>query len=142
MDKAARVVYLLASGVLLVAILVQAYLAGAVYVARELSSSYHVDLGHSLPLPIIVLIVSAYLGRLPGRMKWLTWALFGTYFVQVYVLMWLLRQSAPAVAALHPVLALLLFALSAWLALRAWRLLREGQPSSGSRPQGSPSAAG
>lgn len=34
--------------------------------------------------------------------------------------------SAPLVAALHPVLAILLFGIAGFLAMRAWQLVREG----------------
>ena len=54
-------------------------------------------------------------------MKRLTWLLFGAYFLQADVVIFL-RFQAPGIAALHPVLALVDFALGVSLARRAWPL--------------------
>jgi hypothetical protein len=70
------------------------------------------------------MLVSAYLGRLPGKEKRLTWLLFAVYIIQADVVIFL-RQDAPLVSALHPVLALVDFALALTLARQAWSLARQ-----------------
>jgi len=70
------------------------------------------------------MLLSAYLGRLPAAMKWLTWLLFGVYILRADVIIFM-RGSAHLVAAFHPVLALVDFALGLTLALRAWSLVRQ-----------------
>jgi hypothetical protein len=119
-----RIVYLVVSWLFVVGVLAQVFLAGMVVVARQAGWDGHISLGHTLGLPILLMILSAYLGRIPTAMKWLTWLLFGVYVLQADVIIFM-RDSAPLVAAFHPVLALVDFALGLTLALRAWSLVRQ-----------------
>jgi hypothetical protein len=69
------------------------------------------------------MLVSAYLGHLPRKMKWLTWSLFAVYVVQADVLIFL-RTSLPVASAFHPVLALVDAVLAGILVYQAWNLVR------------------
>jgi len=69
MVKVSRSVYLGASSLFLIGVTLQVFLAGMVVVAMQMGWSNHRDLGHSLALPLIVMLISAYLGRLPRQMK-------------------------------------------------------------------------
>ena len=82
------------------------------------------SLGHLLALPLLLMLVSMYLGRLPGPIKRLTWLLFGVYALQADVLIFL-RFTAPVLSAFHPVMALADFALGLALARRAWPVARQ-----------------
>jgi hypothetical protein len=126
MLKISRIVYLCASGLFLTGVTLQVFLAGMVVVALQMGWGNHHDLGHSLALPLLVMLVGAYLGRLPRRMKWLTWFLFLVYVTQADVLIFL-RNSAPVASAFHPVLALVDVLLAAMLVYQAWGLVREEQ---------------
>jgi hypothetical protein len=121
--KSFRIVYLVVSWLFVVGVLAEVFLAGMVVVARQMGWDWHVNLGHALSLPLLLMILSAYLGRLPSAMKWMTWSLFGVYFVQADVIIFM-YDSLPLVSAFHPVLALVDFALGLTLALRAWSLIR------------------
>ena len=88
--------------------------------------SNHRDLGHSLALPLLVMLIIAYLGRLPQGMKWLTWLLFAVYVIQADVLIFM-HTSLPVASAFHPVLALANCVLAVILVYQAWGLVREGQ---------------
>ena len=110
MIKISRFIYLVAAWLFMVGVVTQVFLAGMVVVAGRMSWSNHIGLGHFLSAPLLVMLVSQYLGRLPGRMKRLTWLLFGVYILQADVLIFL-RLQAPLVSAFHPVLALVDFAL-------------------------------
>jgi hypothetical protein len=138
--KTWRKLYLLASGLFLAGVVAQVFLAGMVVVSGRMGWALHKDLGHSLGLPLLAMLLGVYLGRMPARMKRLTWLLFGTYLLQADVLL-LLRASAPLAAAFHPVLALLDFALGAYLAAEAWTLARAPLPASSLRPAGEPTPA-
>lgn len=116
MRRFARVVYALLTGLFTIGVLVQVFLAGLVVVARVTNWEGHVALGHGLGLPLILMLVSMYLGRLPRRIKRTTWILFGVYVFQADFVIFL-RDSVPYAAAIHPVLALVDFALG-------WSLLR------------------
>jgi len=95
-----------------------------VVVAGKMGWSSHGDLGHSLGLPLIFMLITAYIGRLPGSMKRLTRLLLGVYILQADVFIFM-RDSAPAISALHPVMALIDFALELTLAVKAWSLIKQ-----------------
>jgi hypothetical protein len=126
MVKVSRFVYLGAAWLFLVGIVTQVFLAGMVVVALRMGWEYHGELGHWLAGPLVFMLVSQYPGRLPRQMKWLTWLLFGVYVLQADVIIFL-RFQAPIVSALHPVLALVDFALGLTLARRAWPLTSQAQ---------------
>ena len=123
MVKISRIVYLAASSLFLFGVAVQVFLAGMVVVAFQMGWSNHRDLGHTLALPLLVMLVSAYLGHLPQKMKWLTWSLFAVYVIQADVLIFM-RSSLPVASAFHPVLALLDAVLAGVLVSQAWNLVR------------------
>ena len=129
MAKISRVIYLVASSLFLVGVFLQVFLAGMVVVALQMGWSYHRDLGHSLALPLLVMLITAYLGRLPQAMKWITWLLFVVYIIQADVLIFM-RISLPVAAAFHPVLALVDCVLAVYLTYQAWELVRAGQKES------------
>jgi mercuric ion transport protein len=121
MDTVSRKIYLVAAWLFVAGVTVQVFLAGMVVVASQWGWDRHIGLGHALGLPLLVMLVTAYTGRLPRPMKWLTWGLFLVYIVQADVIIFL-RGSAPVLSAFHPVLALIDFALGITLALRAGSL--------------------
>lgn len=118
MVKGSRFVYLVAAWLFVAGVLAQVFLAGMVVVAVRMGWDNHAGLGHTLALPLLVMLVTVYLGRFPGRTKRLTWLLFFVYVIQADVLIFL-RGTLPIVAAFHPVLALVDFALGLKLAAMA-----------------------
>ena len=102
----------------------QVFLAGMVVVAVRMGWNPHITLGHSLGLPLIIMLIFQYLGLLPRNMKLLTWALFANYFIQADVVIFL-RLQAPVISALHPVLALTDAILGFLLVRAAMALVRE-----------------
>jgi mercuric ion transport protein len=124
MIRGSRYVYLGASWLFVLGVVTQVFLAGMVVVARKISWNNHISLGHILAGPLLIMLVSMYLARLPRDTKWLTWLLFINYALQADVLIFL-RVQAPVLSALHPVLALVDFALGVALARRAWGYLRQ-----------------
>jgi hypothetical protein len=125
MVKISRTIYLIAASIFLIGVALQVFLAGMVVVALEMGWSSHRDLGHGLALPLLVMLVSVYLGRMPRRTKWLTWLLFFVYAIQADVLIFL-RSSMPVLSAFHPVLALVDVVLAVMLVNQAWNIVREG----------------
>ena len=124
MTKISRYVYLGAAWLFVIGVLTQVFLAGMVVVARQIGWDYHRGLGHFLAAPLLFMLISMYLGRLPGSTKRLTWLLFGAYVLQADVLIFL-RVQAPLLSAFHPVMALVDFALGWTLARRALPLTRQ-----------------
>jgi hypothetical protein len=134
MTKVSQIIYLASSSLFLIGVSIQVFLAGMVVVALEMGWGSHRDLGHGLALPLLVMLITAYLGRLPRKMKWMTWLLFGVYVVQADVIIFM-RQSLPVVSAFHPVMALVDFALAAFLVYQAWKLVRKAQEEQTASPK-------
>jgi len=133
MVKWTRILYLIVAWLFPVAILIQVFLVGLSLFTGQAYWSTHRDVGHTLAVLPLLLVILAYLGRLPRSEKLLIWLLFGVYLVQAEVFA-AIRDVAPFLAAFHPVLALVLFALSFILALRSPTLVRaEGKAHSTSR---------
>lgn len=131
MIKVSRYIYMAASGLFVAGVITQVFLAGMVVVARQMSWNNHIGLGHTLAGPLLFMLISMYLGRLPRRVKNLTWLLFGVYVLQADVLIFL-DAAAPVAAAFHPVLALVDFALGLALLRAAWVHAR--QPAGQAQP--------
>lgn len=123
--KPARATFAGASWLFLVGVVIQVFLAGLVVVARRMNWEGHIGFGHSLGFPLLVMLTAMYIGKLPAGTKRLTWLLFAVYVLQADVLIFL-RQSAPFLSALHPVLALVEFGLGWALVNQAVRTLRQG----------------
>lgn len=126
--------YLMAVCLFLVGILGQVYLAGLGVLGRQPSWDSHTDLGHSLAGATLLMIVCAYAGRLPRPIKPLTWASFVIYALLADIVIFM-RDSAPKAAALHPVLAVLLFSVITVAGLRAWQFARMPEPASAATPE-------
>jgi hypothetical protein len=122
MTRISRYVYLVFAWLFVIGVTVQVFLVGMSVVAVRMNWESHIGLGHTLSLPLILMLISMYTGRLPRQMKWMTWLLFANYFLQSDVVIFL-RARAPVVSALHPVLALVDFSLGLALAWITWQEL-------------------
>lgn len=132
---ALRTVYRYWAWLLFVGIVVQVGLAGygAFYVANKVDGEgktvdedqfmdgfgAHAGIGYLIVLIGLVLLILALAGRVRGQQLSRTAILFGLLIVQV-LLAWF-GFEVPAIGFFHPVNALLLFALSAWVAMTEWR---------------------
>ncbi len=126
--KASRRIYLIFAWLFVVGVVVQVFFAGMPVVAGRGPWANHVTLGHLLAAPLLAMLIAMYVGKLPGRMKRLTWLLFAVYVLQADVLIFM-RASAPVLSALHPVSALVDFALGLALARQATAIVRVGETS-------------
>jgi hypothetical protein len=122
--KLSRYAYTAVAWLFVVGILTQVFFIGLSLLGRRPSWESHISLGHMLAGAPLLMIILAYVGRLPRPMKPLTWLALVIYILLADVVIFM-RQSAPLVAALHPVLAVLLFGVTGFLAIHAWRLVRE-----------------
>ena len=119
--------HLAATAVFVAAVLFQVFLAGLALFGNG-GFRTHVAFGYSVVWGVILLIpVLAWLGRLPRRDVWLSVGLLALYIPQC-LLPPLARAGGPAfIAALHPVNALLMFALATWLLARGWTRVRSAE---------------
>lgn len=122
-NRISRFVYLVAAWLLCIGILAQVFLVGLSLLGQRPSWDEHIDLGHMLALFALLMLIFAYVGRFPRSMKMLTWLNFGVYFLLADIIIFM-TDSAPYVAALHPVLAVILFSIAVTLAVRIWLMVR------------------
>jgi hypothetical protein len=119
--------YLGLAALFLLAVIAQAFLAGAGIFVAGSWMAWHKAIGHLLssPIPLIplLLLILSFVGRLPRSVKWWSACLLILTMVQPVVLY--LRGVMPLLSALHPVNALLLFALPIVLIGRVRRVMRE-----------------
>jgi mercuric ion transport protein len=123
---AARYAYALLAWLFLGLLVIQVFLAGLGIFAGARNFAAHVDLGYLLHLAPILVLLAAALSR-AGRRHWI-WALALTVAVFFVPVMVYFRQDMPALAALHPVLAMLAFGLAVMVAINSVRALRSPSP--------------
>ncbi len=113
------------------AIVVQVFLAGSAITQLGGSGTFasHIDFGYSIGLLALVLLITALVARAGRNAIAAALGLFVLYVIQT--LLPALRGSFPWASALHPVNALVLFALSFWYARRAWRAAAAAPASAG-----------
>lgn len=104
------------------AIVVQVFLIGAAL--RELGGSGnfsdHINFGYTyVGVAALLVVVTAVIARAGRRAIGISVGLLVLYIVQTSLPY--AKESIPWIAALHPVNALVLFALSIWYARRAWQ---------------------
>ena len=117
---ALRRVHAAAAVLLTVAIVVQVFLAGLALAQLGGSGDFstHIEFGYTwVGLASLVLLVTALLARRRRRDVGICAGLLGLYVLQT--ILPAARGSMPWVAALHPVNAMVMFALAAWYARRA-----------------------
>jgi hypothetical protein len=110
-----------------VSLLIQVFLAGLAVFVDPATFRIHVDFGRiAVGLLTLLLPIVAWLGRLPSFRLAVGVLLF--YLLQTGLPE--VRASYPVVAALHPVLALILF----WLAVRLVSQARRHAPAESTSP--------
>ena len=111
MTRAARWAYVILAWVFLLGLAAQVFVAGLALFAGGENWETHVNLGWIIHLLPILVLLAAWLSR-AGRRHW-QWALALAVVVFVIPLLALFRADTPALAALHPVGAMI----AAWLAI-------------------------
>jgi len=113
-------VHAAAAWLFVAAIVVQVYLAGAAIAQLGGSNDFsaHRQFGYTeVGIAALLVVVTAIVARAGRRAILISLGLLALYIVQT-----ILPNVTGVVAMLHPVNALLLFALAVWYARRAWRV--------------------
>ena len=122
MRPIARTVYLVVAVAFVVGLAAQMFLAGLGVFDSPTAFVTHRDVGYALSFLPILLLILGLVGGLGRRMAILAAVIFGLFLLQsVFVAM---RDSSPAIAALHPVNGFLIVLLAILVAREAW-LARE-----------------
>ena len=123
MVQGARYVYLVLAWLFVAGLVVQVFYAGmGIFGASDFAT--HMSLGWILHLVPLLILAAAALGRV-GRRR-ILWAAALALTVFVVPIVVLSREDAPAIAAFHPVLAVVAFWLAVVVARDATAMRREG----------------
>ena len=129
MSRAARYAYAFLDCVYVIGLVYQVFLAGLGLFAGSSNWETHIGVGWMLHLVPILILAAAALSR-AGRRHW-QWALALALVVFVVPLFALMRDSNPEIAALHPVSALIAFALAISVARNSLAAVRVEEVESG-----------
>jgi hypothetical protein len=125
-------VHVAAALVFVATIVIQVFLAGQAIANLGGSGDFsaHAGFGYSIVgLAALALLLTAIAARMPRRYIGITFGLLVLYIVQT--ILPVAKSSAPWVAALHPLNAMILFTLSVWYARKAWRTMSAGSTAAG-----------
>jgi hypothetical protein len=120
MASGVRWLHAAAAWVFVAAIIVQVFLAGAAMANLGGSGDFgaHIEFGYfAVGLLALVVLITSLVARMGRRQMGISAALLILYIVQTVLPSF--RTTSPAIAALHPVNALLLFGLAVFVARRA-----------------------
>lgn len=122
MTRWARVAYVALVWLFLVGLVVQVFLAGVgIFSPDARDFALHVQLGWYLHLVPVLVLIAAAIGRVGRPTMWWVAALVITTLIQPFLPA--LRETSVALAALHPVNAMVMFAITARLAWTSAALL-------------------
>jgi hypothetical protein len=121
MQGVLRQVHAVAAWVIVVAIVIQVWLAGSAIPQLGGGGSFatHIDFGYLIGPMILVLLILAIAARAGRRRIGQATGLLVLYVIQSSLPY--MDPGLPAVAALHPVNALVMFGLAIWYARAVWR---------------------
>lgn len=125
MVTGARMAYAALAWLFVVGVVVQVFFIGLTLFVDKQNLELHRSLGWILHLSPILILAAAALGRV-GRTQILT-ALALALVVFIVPILATLKESTPGLAALHPVGAILSFALALLVAWNAWQTIRGTQ---------------
>ncbi len=114
-----RILYLLFAWLFVAGILIQVFIAGLGLFGSRGNWETHIGLDHTLGLLPLLMLVLVFFGGYSRSSKGLTALLFVNYLLLADFVIFI--REPPLVAALHPVLALVLFATAFAIARRAWQ---------------------
>ena len=123
--RVSRILFLVCAVVFAISVGLQVFLAGmAIFAGPQNWAMHEIFVGYFgfLSLPMLLF---AFLGKLPASLKWVSGAQFmliGYMYFSANI-----RGVNPLLAATHPVMALIIFALAIWTVVRVWPLVMGGQ---------------
>jgi hypothetical protein len=122
MRPIARQLHAVIAWIFVAALVVQVWLAGRGVFESPTVFATHRDVGYTLSIFPIVLLVLGLLGGMGRRVAILAAVIFGLFILQSVLVV--MRESSPAVAALHPVNGFLIILLAVVLARDSWMMRR------------------
>jgi Family of unknown function (DUF6220) len=122
MRPIARQLHAVIAWIFVAALVVQVWLAGRGVFESPTVFATHRDVGYTLSIFPIVLLVLGLLGGMGRRVAILAAVIFGLFILQSVLVV--MRESSPAVAAFHPANGFLIVLLAVVLARDSWMMRR------------------
>lgn len=117
----ARAVFMLLAVAFALCVVIQVFLAGLAVFVSPLNWVGHINFVHLFEfLPLLMLVLS-FIGRLPKALRWQSLGLFGGIFFQYFSAN--IGSKLPWAAALHPVMAMVIFWTAITVVRNAWRVI-------------------
>jgi hypothetical protein len=138
--QALRQIHAVVAWIFVGTIVYQVYLAGAAIANLGGSGDFssHAGFGFSaVGLGALAVLITAIIARMPRRDIGWSFLLLVQYVIQTILPG--LRETSPAIAALHPLNAVLLFAFATWYARHAW-MMRNAERPAATAPTAAPIA--
>lgn len=110
---------------LVACVVVQTFLAGMAVFGDPAHWQSHRTLVHFFEFVPLLMLGFALAGRLPSLLRWSSLILFALIFAQYAT------AHAPGAGALHPVIALVLFWFSFFVATKAWKFVFDAEAGTG-----------
>lgn len=132
--------YAVVAGIFALGGLLQVFLAGLGIFAGGANFATHRDVGYTLSVLPLVLLILALVGRMPRRYAGLA-LLLGIQMVLQSVFV-AVRADVPAIAALHPVNGVLMIGIGSMVAVRSWRTRPSAKAAGLDATTASPASAG
>lgn len=120
----ARLGSLVLGSLFALAILLQVFMAGGGIFASSSWWPMHEVSGMAISVLPLLFLVLAWIGQLGRRSLWLSGLALVLVVLQSFLVTLPGTLVVPVLAALHPVNALVIFALALWLTLKAWQGVR------------------
>lgn len=115
-----RISFALLSSLLVFCIVAQVFLAGLAIFVNPSNWAFHEGFVHFFEIIPVLMLVVSLVGKLPRWAIWQSAGIFGLIFVMYFTAN--ITPILPWAAAVHPVIAIMLFWLSITVHKRAWRI--------------------
>lgn len=122
--RVARIAYAALTWIFVLCVVIQVFLAGLDVFAGPENWSLHKNFIHTFELVPLLMLLAAFAGRMSRGFYGHAAGLFGLIMVQYVTANFRNVLEAQAIAALHPIIALLIFWVALQTAQRATRLVR------------------
>lgn len=120
MRPIARTIHSVIAWLMVAGLVVQVYLAGRGMFETSAGFAPHRDLGYTLGLVPLLLLILGFVGGMGRRVALMALLIFALLIIQSVLVV--ARTTMPAVAALHPVNGFLILLIALMLARESWAM--------------------
>jgi len=119
--RVSRILFLVSAAIFAICVGLQVFIAGMAVFAGPQNWAMHVNFIHFFEFIPLLMLLFAFLGKMPASMKWVSGGQLLLIFYMYFAAN--IRGVNPLLAATHPVVAMVIFALSIWTVTRVWPLV-------------------